>query len=265
MNISTDKSITVWEALGMVVWAVLLILTLEIAVGNHLGKVKILLMETLIIVPALLFIIKRKGSIKNNFRLKSVNYKILLSSLFIGGGISVLIDELDRLIQIVLPYNLQIMQKITEFMKINSVSDLIILVLAVAVVAPITEEALFRGFLQQRLEAATDVTRGILLTSLVFGFIHFNPWAFVQIIIIGVFFGVAAQRSGSIAGTVVMHSFNNSLALLFANERPEQITWYLKGGHVRPVILICCLFITAAGFKYFYKFTNQKEVSGYEE
>jgi len=256
--------VTLWEALLMVVWAVLLIIATEIVAGNHLGKVKILLMEALIIVPALLFTIRRKDSIKKSFRIKTVNYKVLLSSLSIGAGISVLIDELDRLFQIILPYSAEIMRRLTEFMKINSVSDFLILFLAVVVVAPITEEALFRGFLQQRLEAATDVTRGVLLTSLVFGFIHFNPWAFVQIVIIGVFLGVVAQRSGSIAGTVVMHSFNNGLALIFANVKPEQMSWYLKGGHVTPVVLVCGLALTIAGVKYFYKFTNQEGVNKHE-
>jgi len=264
LNQDTEKSTTVWEALRMIAWAVLLIITLEIVAGNHLGKVKILLMEALIIVPALLFTMSRKNSIKESFRLKAVNYKVLLSSLFIGAGISVLVDELDRLFQILFPYSREIMQKLTEFMKINSVSDLVVLVLAVVIVAPFTEEALFRGFLQQRLESATDATRGVLLTALVFGFIHFNPWIFVQIIIIGVLMGVAAQRSGSIAGTVVMHSFNNGLALIFANVKSEQVAWYLQHGHVSPFVLVCGVVFTIAGFKYFYKYTSEEGVSYYE-
>ena len=244
----TTQNAEVWEALRMVLWAFLLIVLIEIVFGRILGKMKIVIMEMFIVVPAFILVLVKKYNIRKSFRLNPVSVGVIVSAFITGVGLSVLIDEADRLLQMFFPYSVEILRSLTEFLKCRSFNEFLIVGIGVAVVSPLTEEALFRGLVQQKLEYATDVTRGILLTSLVFGIIHLNPWAFIQIILLGVFMGIVAQKTNSIIPSVIIHSINNFLAFIFINAKPSDIAWYLSGNHVSPQVLAAGAALTVAGF-----------------
>ena len=70
-------------------------------------------------------------------------------------------------------------------MQPESTLGLLFLFLAVVVMAPIGEEVVFRGFLQSFREQWKDVTRAVLITSLFFAMIHFNPYWTIQIYLLG--------------------------------------------------------------------------------
>lgn len=84
---------------------------------------------------------------------------------------------------------------------------------------PIIEELLFRGFLQPVLTNATGVFPGILLTSLLFGFMHLsqNAWIWQSGLIItvaGFSFGLVRHISGSTKASSLMHIGYNTLPFL---------------------------------------------------
>jgi membrane protease YdiL (CAAX protease family) len=84
-----------------------------------------------------------------------------------------------------------------------------------AVIPAIAEEVLFRGFLQRSLEEIHPPTKAIIITSLVFATVHFNPIAFVPLALIGCFLGYCAYHTQSLALPIVIHFFNNALAVVF--------------------------------------------------
>jgi len=126
----------------------------------------------------------------------------------------------------------------------------ILLFIAVVILAPLGEEIIFRGFLQQILEKHwKDITQAILFTALIFSLIHMNPYWFVQIYFLGVILGFLAWKTQSIIAPLILHSLNNSMALLLSSLDLQQNNLYIWNGHVAPWVLIFACFSVFFGFK----------------
>lgn len=83
-----------------------------------------------------------------------------------------------------------------------------------AMAAPLLEELVFRGIiLDGFLKRYTPLT-SIVLSSLVFGLAHFNPWQFVTGFVIGLFLGWVYFRTRSVGACFVVHMAANSAAFL---------------------------------------------------
>ena len=119
-----------------------------------------------------------------------------------------------------------------------------------AILAPLGEEIIFRGFLQQILETHwKDTTRAVLFTALIFSIIHMNPYWFIQIYILGVVLGFLAWKTQSIIAPLILHGLNNSVALLFSFLDSENNNIYIWNEHVAPWFLILALAGIIVGFK----------------
>lgn len=86
--------------------------------------------------------------------------------------------------------------------------------LAIAVVAPIVEELLFRGYLQTALSRRMKPWMAIVLSSALFGAIHFQPLAFPILALLGAVFGYLYHRTGSLKVNIALHMANNAFAFL---------------------------------------------------
>ena len=91
----------------------------------------------------------------------------------------------------------------------------ILLFAAVAVIAPLLEEILFRGLLQNALSKRLQVWAAIALSALVFGAMHMDFYAMPPLVLMGVIFGVIYHLTGSLRITIVLHMVNNAAALAF--------------------------------------------------
>jgi uncharacterized protein len=86
---------------------------------------------------------------------------------------------------------------------------------AVAIIAPIIEEVLFRGYLQTAFTNVMNPHVAIWLAALIFALVHMQPLAIPALMILGAAFGYFYHRTGSLAITIGLHVLNNSLALAF--------------------------------------------------
>lgn len=86
--------------------------------------------------------------------------------------------------------------------------------LAIAVAAPIVEELLFRGLLQNALARFIPFWGAILLSSLVFAAVHGQPYAIPGLMSLSIAFGYLYHRTGSLRTNIILHMLNNSAALL---------------------------------------------------
>lgn len=92
-----------------------------------------------------------------------------------------------------------------------------LLVIAVCVVAPVTEELLTRGFLYRGWsESVLRPAGAVVLSSLVWTAMHlqYDWFFFAEVFSIGLLFGYLRYLSGSILLTVILHSLNNFAAML---------------------------------------------------
>jgi membrane protease YdiL (CAAX protease family) len=102
-----------------------------------------------------------------------------------------------------------------NLLSVNSVFDGILVVIVAAVIPAICEEVMFRGFIQKSFEYKLKPFTAALITAVFFGLYHFNPYALIPLIALGLYFGFAAYISGSIFVPISLHFINNFMAVIF--------------------------------------------------
>ncbi|MFZ0389911.1 MAG: CPBP family intramembrane glutamic endopeptidase [Calditrichia bacterium] len=213
--------------------------------ATHSGfmKIALILGEVGIFVVPYLYVRNKQLPLNQIFRWNAVPGHIAGWSFIIGLSAGILGDELDRLINMVIPVP-ESLRQISDVMQINGPADFILLFLAVVVAASVIEESVIRGFLQGSLERYQSITSGVIYASLAWALIHGTLYYVIQIFILGIVFGLLAWRSNSIIPSVIGHATNNAAALLFFNIRPEMVDrFYTWGNHVSPLWLV----LSAAG------------------
>jgi membrane protease YdiL (CAAX protease family) len=88
------------------------------------------------------------------------------------------------------------------------------LVAVVAVGAPLIEEFVYRGVIQQALEARLNDVVALVLSGAFFAAIHLQPVEFPGLFLIGVVFGLCWQRTGRLACPILAHVGFNATGLL---------------------------------------------------
>ncbi len=229
----------------------------SIAAGRKEG----FLAEVFVIIPALLFVHKKGYSIKKVFRLNNVSTKIILLSLLIGMSFIILSEEFERIIRIFFPLPEVISElefKMNELFKLDSTYDVILLFISGVLMAGFFEEMLFRGFLLYSLEKQMDITKAVLITALVFAFVHYIwiiwPWYMVHILFFGTILGVLSWKSNSIYPAVSVHILHNIISIYYPDEVDASNTHLLEWkGHISPFIVLLAAYFIVFGFKQFYK------------
>lgn len=89
-------------------------------------------------------------------------------------------------------------------------------VLAVAVVAPVVEEFVFRGLIMTRLSRAMPGWLAILLSAAIFGVCHGHPVWFAYAFVLGAVFGLMDWRAGSIWPSILAHLVFNAIGQVFS-------------------------------------------------
>ena len=206
----------------------------------------------LIIIP-LLYIKRKKYPITRVFRWKKIPLRMIIWSMVIGLSITIIGDELDRIISIIIPAP-DFLAEMAEAMRIKSLADLLILSSGAVLAAAFVEESIIRGFLQISLEKYQDVTRAVIYASLAWTIIHGMLYWAIQIFLLGIILGLLAWRSDSIFPSVIGHAINNSAALIFYNVDQQIFEGiYLWGDHVSALFLLPAGLGLVYGIKAFYQ------------
>jgi len=197
--------------------------------------------QSIILIPPIYFLTVKQKPILKSLRIKLISIKTYKYSFIFSLGILIIIDALDRIIHSIIPTPDYIID-LGHIMQPASTLGYIFLFLAVVVVAPIGEEILFRGFLQKFLEEYwKDITRAVLVTSLFFAMIHFNPFWTIQIYLLGVVLGFLSWKTKSVIPSIILHSLNNGTAYILSIFNDFDINIYLKNGII-PIFFILLAF-----------------------
>lgn len=113
-------------------------------------------------------------------------------------------------------------------------------VVAVAVVAPIVEEFVFRGLMMNRLSGVMPGWLAVLLSAAIFGICHGHPVWFGYAFVLGVFFGFMDLRAGSILPSILGHVAFNSISqiLSFVPETEEGVEVLIAMGILLLVAIV---------------------------
>ncbi len=92
--------------------------------------------------------------------------------------------------------------------------DLVLLLILVAVIAPIAEELFFRGMLYPVLRRRWGVGVAVVVNALVFAVIHVIPILIPGLFFVGLILAWVRERSGSVLPTILMHMIQNGVVMI---------------------------------------------------
>ncbi|MEP0859971.1 MAG: CPBP family intramembrane metalloprotease [Ignavibacterium sp.] len=101
-----------------------------------------------------------------------------------------------------------------NLLKASGVPELLFVVLIVAVVPAVSEELMFRGFIQRSFELKIKPFIAALLTAVFFSLYHFNPYGLIPLAVLGFYFGFAAYTSKTLLIPILLHFLNNFTAVM---------------------------------------------------
>jgi len=218
----------------------------------------LLVAELFLPLPIFYWAWRNRTNLGELLRIKRVSSISIVASVIIAVSLTINIDELDRLIQIILPLPESLTQ-IGEIMLITDWKSAFLIIGVVVLAAPLVEELMFRGFFQRILEYRQgDITKSVLLSAMVFALIHFNPWWIIQIYLMGLFMGYLAWRTNSVWPSFVLHAINNGWSVWWGH-KPELAGLYEWHGHVHPAIIIASLICFYLGMRFFIAITSVAE------
>lgn len=107
----------------------------------------------------------------------------------------------------------------TGFSGISRSYEYMLAFATLVVIAPIAEEALFRGYLYGKLRKIIPVWVAIPLVSAIFGFVHGQWNVAIDVFALSVILCILREITGSIWAGILLHMLKNGLAfyLLFIN------------------------------------------------
>ena len=104
------------------------------------------------------------------------------------------------------------------FRNADSPVKVVLLGLLAIVVAPITEELIFRAGLFRFMRARTPTWVAYLVPALLFASLHMNLASFPQLVCLGLLFSAVYERTGNIAVSMLAHAlFNLNTILLIVS------------------------------------------------
>jgi membrane protease YdiL (CAAX protease family) len=102
----------------------------------------------------------------------------------------------------------------TDTAGVHGTWQIAVLIIFLAVGAPIVEELFFRGLLLRSLSRWLGPVAGVIGSALVFGLAHFEPLQLPALIMFGLILGVLAQRSGRLGPGIVAHAAFNAVTVI---------------------------------------------------
>lgn len=101
--------------------------------------------------------------------------------------------------------------------QVNLPMQLVPLLIVASVIPAVCEEMMFRGTIGNAFTCGEKpVWKGVLISGAVFAVFHMNPAQTVHQFILGCFLTILTYRSGSVWTAVIVHLFNNVVAVLLS-------------------------------------------------
>jgi hypothetical protein len=92
----------------------------------------------------------------------------------------------------------------------------LLLVLVVAVGAPIVEELVYRGLLQRSMATRVGAVGGLVLTSMWFALVHPSPVEYPGLFAAGLLFGAGVLLTDRLGASILTHAAFNATGLVLA-------------------------------------------------
>jgi sodium transport system permease protein len=183
--------------------------------------------QFMILFPPLIMAVTLTSSPRRTLRLYWPEPRYFALAIGFVLALNPMVNQLRYLVERWFPISSLVKQSLGEML---SESHSVWITIGVFAALPaICEEVAFRGFILSGLEHQRRIRSAILLSALMFGFLHVLMSLFQQLFnatLLGIVLGLLAVRSRSLFPGIVFHFLNNALAVLQAS----WIDWLRSAG-----------------------------------
>lgn len=147
--------------------------------------------------------------------------------------------------------------EVTAFLtNFESTTDLVIAFIVITILAPVGEELLFRGFLQNEFHKGSgNIHVAIWLSAILFSAIHMQFFGFIPRLFLGALFGYLYYWSGNLWIPILAHFVNNAFTLTFLYlHQKEIVTYDLENTEAVPLSTVLIFTIITAGLLYYFRY-----------
>jgi len=201
---------------ALILFAVTLSLNLVITgilflISEDLG---VLLGEPLAILLPTLALVRFLGlDIRSSLRLELPSGTDLLLTIPLAFSLAVVNDQLTNLTDLVFPLSEEFQEGMVRLLRAENLTDWAIKILGVGVGAAVSEELLFRGFIQRGFEQGLGRAAALFLSAFLFAVMHLVPQGIPSYTLAGVVLGLTAAATGSIVIPILLHFIYNTSAV----------------------------------------------------
>lgn len=190
--------------------------------------------QLLFAVPLGVWLAARRYPLRRTLRLYPISARTAVLSVLVGVAcwpvVAALVTYLAKPLEAIGPY--------PTIPLPTSALERIAYAFTFVVIAPLTEEPTFRGFIMQAwLRRGPRIA--VLASGVLFGLMHSQIAPLLPLTMLGIVFGAMALRSGSTLSTILAHAAYNAVASVFvvvpALERPPDIALLVAALVALPV------------------------------
>jgi sodium transport system permease protein len=192
-------------------WFLLLYLAFK---GFGLGLAAVVAGQLVIVFPPLMMAILLTSQPASTLRLAWPEPRYIILAVALVLALNPLVNELKQLVLWLFPVSSLI--KVSLPQVLSQSPSLAVTIAVFALVPAVCEEFAFRGFILSGLEYQHRTRSAILLSALMFGFLHVLLSLFQQLFnatLLGIVLGLLAVRSRSILPGLIFHFLNNTIAV----------------------------------------------------
>lgn len=170
---------------------------------------------------------KTRTPFKETFPMRPFPILFLIPMGLVIIGISIVGSELDNVFRAILPppdWMSDIYLRLA-----GHDTNLLYSILALVIVAPMTEELLFRGLFLRGFLSRYSAYKATLASAILFGLFHLNPWQLVHTTAIGILLAWWFLKTRSLIPCIFGHALNNGLLFIYRNIFNLDISGYTMG------------------------------------
>jgi uncharacterized protein len=171
--------------------------------------------QCLVFASAIICAALSKTPIRERLSIRSPQVSLSLVILFMLGSIALSqgFGAVMSLLQIEVDGTIKML---SDVLNKADASNLALMVLIIGVTPGICEELFFRGYIQTRLTQRWGVKISILSTTILFAVFHLDVMQGIFVILIGLYFGLALEKTGSLWIPILCHTATNVSATLIS-------------------------------------------------
>lgn len=180
-----------------------------------------LLTECIVVAGPIWFLLRRVNPAKALHLHRAPDTRLLAWAVLGVLSLAVLLAEFTHWSDLVFPMPDSVKVAYLNAVTADSFSELLVLLLAAAIVPGLCEETAFRGFFQRVAVSRFGTPNGVAMAAVLFAVMHLDPWHMIALFLIGLYLGYVYEWTGNLWIAAAAHAANNAASVVLLYLAPE--------------------------------------------